>query len=54
MKEEDPLGNPSIGEPRKVAGWPAHVAIAPPLCPKVMVVEVKRKVVEKKGGKARR
>jgi hypothetical protein len=36
--------------PRKVAGWPAHVAIAPPLCPRVMVVQVKRKVVEKKGG----
>jgi hypothetical protein len=37
-----------------VAGRPAHVAIAPPICPKVMVVEVKRKVVEKKGGKGRR
>jgi hypothetical protein len=37
--------------PRKVSSRPAHVAIAPPLCPKVMVVEVKRKVVEKKGGK---
>jgi hypothetical protein len=40
-----------VGWPRKVAGRPAHVAIAPPLGPKVMVVEVKRKVVEKKGGK---
>jgi hypothetical protein len=49
MKEEAPLGNPFIGEPR--GGRPAHVAIAPPLCPKVMVVEVKRKVAEKKGGK---
>jgi hypothetical protein len=39
--------------PRKVSSRPAHVAIAPPLCPKVMVVEVKRKVVEKKGGKRR-
>jgi hypothetical protein len=31
-----------------------NMAIAPPLCPKVMVVEVKMKVVEKKGGKGRR
>jgi hypothetical protein len=42
------------GWTRMVAGRAAHVAIAPPLCPKVMVVEVKRKVVEKKGGKGRR
>jgi hypothetical protein len=37
-----------------MAGRPAHVAIARPLCPKVIVVEVKRKVVEKKGGKGRK
>jgi hypothetical protein len=42
------------GRPREVVGWPAHVAIAPPLCPKVMVVEVKRKVVEKKGRNGKR
>jgi hypothetical protein len=46
MKEDAPPGNPFKGEPR--CGRPAHVAVAPPLCPKVMVVEVKRKVVEKK------
>jgi hypothetical protein len=34
-----------------VAGWPAHVAIAPLLCPKGMVVELKREIVEGKGGK---
>jgi hypothetical protein len=32
----------------KVAGRPAHVAIAPPLCTKVVVVELKRMLVEKK------
>jgi hypothetical protein len=37
----------------EVAGRPAHVANAPPLCPKVMVVEVKRMVVGKKGGNGR-
>jgi hypothetical protein len=37
--------------PRKVAGRPAHVAIAPPLCTKVVVVELKRLLVEKKVGK---
>jgi hypothetical protein len=31
-----------------VAGWPAHVAIAPPLFPKVVVAEVKEIVVEEK------
>jgi hypothetical protein len=31
--------------------WPAHVAIAPPLCPKGVVVELKREIVEGKGGK---
>jgi hypothetical protein len=34
-----------------VAGRPAHVAIAPLLCPKGVVVELKRKIVEGKGGK---
>jgi hypothetical protein len=42
------------GQPREVTRWSVHVAIAPPLCPKVIVVEVKRKVVGKKGGKGRR
>jgi hypothetical protein len=48
MKEEAPLGNPFIGEPRggqsaKDGGWAAnHVAIAPLLYPKGVVVEVKR------------
>jgi hypothetical protein len=37
--------------PRKVARRPAHVAIAPPLCTKVVVVELKRMLVEKKVGK---
>jgi hypothetical protein len=39
------------GRPRKVAGRPAHVASAPPLCSKVVVVELKRMLVEKKVGK---
>jgi hypothetical protein len=34
-----------------VAGRPAHVAIAPLLCPKGVVVELKREIVEGKGGK---
>jgi hypothetical protein len=34
-----------------VAMQPAHVAIAPPLCPKGVVVELKREIVEGKGGK---
>jgi hypothetical protein len=33
-----------------VAGWLAHVAIAPLLCPKGVVVELKREIVEGKGG----
>jgi hypothetical protein len=37
--------------PRMVAGRPAHVAIVPPLCPKGVVVELKREIVEGKGGK---
>jgi hypothetical protein len=56
MKEEAPLGNPFIGEPRggpltKDGGRPAHMAIAPPLCPKGVVVELKSEIVEGKGGK---
>jgi hypothetical protein len=31
-----------------VAKWPAHVVIAPPLCPKGMVVELKREIVQGK------
>jgi hypothetical protein len=38
------------GQPRMVAGWPAHVAKAPPFCPKGVVVQVKREIVEGKGG----
>jgi hypothetical protein len=34
-----------------VAGRPAHVASAPKLCPKGVVVELKREIVEGKGGK---
>jgi hypothetical protein len=34
-----------------VAGRPAHVAIAPLLCPNGVVVELKREIVEGKGGK---
>jgi hypothetical protein len=34
-----------------VAGWPAHVVSAPKLCPKGVVVELKREIVEGKGGK---
>jgi hypothetical protein len=37
--------------PRMVAGWLAHVASAPPLCPKGVVVELKREIVEGKKGK---
>jgi hypothetical protein len=40
MKEVAPVGKPFIGEPR-VAGRPAHVAKAPPFCPKVVVVELR-------------
>jgi hypothetical protein len=39
------------GRPRMVVGWPAHVAIAPLLHPKGVVVELKREIVEGKGGK---
>jgi hypothetical protein len=42
------------GQPREVTGWPAHVVKAPPLFPKVVVVEVKeRVVVEKEGERGR-
>jgi hypothetical protein len=34
-----------------VAGWPAHVAITPPLCLKGVLVELKREIMEGKGGK---
>jgi hypothetical protein len=34
-----------------VAGRPAHVASAPKLCPKGVVVVLKREIVEGKGGK---
>jgi hypothetical protein len=34
-----------------VAGRPAHVAIAPPFCPKCVVVEIKKKIVDGKGAK---
>jgi hypothetical protein len=37
--------------PRLVAGRPAHVAIAPKLCPRGVVVELKREIVKGKGGK---
>jgi hypothetical protein len=39
------------GWPRKVVTQPAHVAIAPPLCTKVVVVDLKTMLVEKKEGK---
>jgi hypothetical protein len=57
MKEEAPLGNPITREPRSDrpamdgAGRLAHVAIAPPLCPKGVVVELKRGIVEGEGGR---
>jgi hypothetical protein len=37
--------------PRMVAGRPAHVAKDPPFCSKGVVVELKREIVEGKGGK---
>jgi hypothetical protein len=39
------------GQPRMVAGQPAHMARAPKLCLKGVVVELKREIVEGKGGK---
>jgi hypothetical protein len=41
------------GRPTEVAGWPAHVAQAPPLFPKLVVVMVKERVVEEKREKER-
>jgi hypothetical protein len=38
-------------QPRVVAGRPAHVASAPNLCAKGVVVDLKREIVEGKGGK---
>jgi hypothetical protein len=40
-----------VGRPRMVTGWPAHVASALKFCPKGVVVELKREIVEGKGGK---
>jgi hypothetical protein len=34
-----------------VAEQPGHVAKAPPFCPKGVIVELKREIVEGKGGK---
>jgi hypothetical protein len=42
------------GRPRMVAGRPDHVAKAPPSCLKGVVVELKREIVEEKGGKEER
>jgi hypothetical protein len=39
------------GWPRMVVGWLALVCKAPPLCLKGVVVELKREIVEGKGGK---
>jgi hypothetical protein len=57
MTEEAPLATLLLGsqavasQPRMVAGWPAYVASAPKLSPKGVVVELKREIVEGKGGK---
>jgi hypothetical protein len=40
-----------VSQPRMVAGRLAHVAKAPPFCPKGVVVELKMEIVEGKGGK---
>jgi hypothetical protein len=40
-----------IDRQRMVAGRPAHVANTPPFCPKGVVVELTREMVEGKGGK---
>jgi hypothetical protein len=37
--------------PRKVVGHPNHVAKTPPFYPKGAMVELKREIVEEKGGK---
>jgi hypothetical protein len=39
------------GQQRMVAGRTTHVAKAHPFCPKDVVVELKREIVEGKGGK---
>jgi hypothetical protein len=57
MKEEASLGNPFIGELRGGRSAKdgdreaAHVVVAPSLCPKGVAVELKREIVEGKGGK---
>jgi hypothetical protein len=38
-------------QPRMVVRWLTHVASTPKLYPKGVVVELKRKIVEGKGGK---
>jgi hypothetical protein len=38
------------GRPRMLVGRLAHVANAPPFCPKGVVIELKREIVEGKGG----
>jgi hypothetical protein len=38
------------GRPRMVTGRLTHVASDPKLCPKGVVVELKREIVERKGG----
>jgi hypothetical protein len=43
-----------IDRQRMVAGRPAHVANTPPFCPKGVVVELTREMVEGKGGKEER
>jgi hypothetical protein len=52
MKEEAPLDNPFIGEPR--GGWPAKgspCGQSPSILSQRFVVELKREIVEGKGGK---
>jgi hypothetical protein len=39
------------GRPRMMVRQPAHVGSAPKLCPKGVMVELKREIVEGKGGK---
>jgi hypothetical protein len=39
------------GQPRMVSGQPAYVTKAPPFYPKGVVVELKREIVDGKGGK---
>jgi hypothetical protein len=39
------------GQPRMVAGQPAHVAKALPICPKGVVIELKSEIIKGKGGK---